>query len=200
MPVQWIAPQAMYANTYRVGDILVDAGALPMAMRSQATGIRTIVLTHCHYDHTVHLPELLHMTGAEVSIHELDAPGLSDEARNLSFHFGARSPGVVPSRLLHEGDRVGPFTVLHTPGHTPGSICLWDPDERVLLSGDTVFPNGSFGRTDFPGGSGSALRASLARLAALPVERLYPGHEMPVLEGAHRHIAASLRFFDSGYG
>jgi glyoxylase-like metal-dependent hydrolase (beta-lactamase superfamily II) len=86
-----------------------------------------------------------------------------------------------PGRTLAEGDSIGPFTVLHLPGHTPGSIGLWDQKEGVLFSGDTLF-DGSYGRTDLPGGNEIQLFASLKRLLALDAPlceesiQVYPGH------------------------
>ncbi len=191
MPVRWIASGAGYANAFVSGNVLVDAGVLPMALEPYADAIDTIVLTHCHYDHTAYAVEIARMCGATICIHELDAAGLTDDPRSLAMLFGARPPGIVPDVVLREGDRVGGLEVLHTPGHTPGSICLYDRGQRALLSGDTVFSGGSFGRYDFPGGSRAALAASLERLADLEVEALYPGHGEPVSAGGNRHVAAA---------
>jgi glyoxylase-like metal-dependent hydrolase (beta-lactamase superfamily II) len=82
--------------------------------------------------------------------------------------------------------------VLHTPGHSPGSICLFDAEEGILFSGDTVFTHGSFGRYDLPGGERHALLKSLERLSTLDVRAIYPGHGEPVEKQAERHIAAAL--------
>ncbi|MDN7024812.1 MBL fold metallo-hydrolase [Methanoculleus sp. FWC-SCC1] len=191
MPVRWITDGLQAANSFVYGNILVDAGVLPMKLTEFRDQIDTIILTHCHYDHTAHVVEIARMCDATVCIHTLDAPGLTEDARNLAMLFGARAPAVVPDRILQEGDRVGSLTVLHTPGHTPGCICLYDCDEQTLFSGDTVFTGGSFGRYDFPGGDRTALAASLARLADLEIEGLYPGHGEPVAVGGHKHIAAA---------
>jgi len=199
MQVRWIASGSTYANSFVYGNVLVDAGVLPMAVEPYAGGIETIVITHAHYDHIAHVKEIARLCGdAAVCIHEADAPGLVDDARSLSMHFGARSPGVVPDVVLHDGDRIGDLLVIHTPGHTPGGICLHDAEARVLFSGDTVFTGGSFGRYDFPGGDRAALKASIERLNALDVEALYPGHGEPVLHDGKRHIAAAreaLRYY-----
>ena len=171
-----------------------------MAVRPYKDEIDTIVLTHCHFDHTAYVKEIAHMCKAKVAIHTIDAGGLVDDARSLSLHFGARSPGVVPDVVLGEGDTIGGLTVLHTPGHTPGSICLFSEREGVLISGDTVFSDGCFGRYDFPGGSRMELRRSLDRLSLLEVAGLYPGHGEPVEQGGSRHIAAAQELMKSGYG
>ncbi|WP_292519283.1 MBL fold metallo-hydrolase [Methanoculleus sp.] len=199
MPVRWIASGTTYANSFVYGNILIDAGVLPMAVEPYAGGIETIIITHGHYDHIAHVKEIARLCNdAAVCIHAADAPGLVDDTRSLAMHFGARSPGIAPRTVLADGDRVGDLRVIHTPGHTPGGICLYDEAAKVLFSGDTVFTGGSFGRYDFPGGDRTALAASIERLAALDVEGLYPGHGEPVARGGGRHIAAAreaLRFY-----
>jgi len=200
MPVQWIAGGALYANSYMIGDVLVDAGVLPMAIEPYKESIATVVLTHCHFDHTARVKEIAHMCRAKVAIHKLDATGLLDDARSLSMHFGSRSPAIVPDVLLNEGDSVGGLRVLHTPGHTPGSICLFSESDQVLISGDTVFTDGGFGRYDFIGGSRAELARSIDRLSLLDVEGLYPGHGVPVESGGSGHIASARDLLKSGYG
>jgi hydroxyacylglutathione hydrolase len=200
MKVEWLSNGDVWANSYIVGNILVDAGVMPMAVAPHKAQIETIVLTHCHFDHIARIKEIAHMCKAKVAIHKSDARGMLDEAQNLAMHFGARSPGVIPDIQLKEGDVIGDFTVIHTPGHTPGSICLFCEKEGILISGDTVFTDGAFGRYDFMGGSRAELTRSLERLALLDVEGLFPGHGEPVEEGGSRHIAAALSLIKSGYG
>ena len=89
------------------------------------------------------------------------------------------------------GDEI--FQVLHTPGHTPGCICLYSKISKSLISGDTVFSHGSFGRFDFPGGSFEQLKKSINRLATLDVENLYPGHESYIEGGGNKHLALTLK-------
>jgi glyoxylase-like metal-dependent hydrolase (beta-lactamase superfamily II) len=82
-----------------------------------------------------------------------------------------------PARLLDEGDKVGPFTVLHTPGHTPGSVCFFLEQDSLLFSGDTLFQGGE-GRTDLPGGDYPAIVKSIRRLLTLDDNTaVFPGHE-----------------------
>ncbi|HPH34719.1 MAG TPA: MBL fold metallo-hydrolase [Methanoregulaceae archaeon] len=199
MPVTWIPGRGFVANAYLVGTILIDAGVLPSAIHPFREEIETIVLTHCHYDHTAHVKEIAHLCNSEVAIHHLDAPGLLEDHLSLSLHFGARSPGIAAQRLLSEGDQVGPLKVIHTPGHTAGSICLFSEEEQFLISGDTVFCDGGFGRFDFPGGDKTALAHSIARLDTLAVEGLYPGHGTPVRTEGRLHISAALQLLKSGY-
>jgi hydroxyacylglutathione hydrolase len=200
MQVEWITNGDRWGNSYVVGNILVDAGVMPMAVAPYKEQIETIVLTHCHFDHTARVKEIAHMCKAKVAIHKNDARGLVDDAQSLSMHFGARSPGILVDIMLKEGDTIGDFTVIHTPGHTPGCICLFNDKDQLLISGDTVFTDGAFGRYDFPGGSRAELQRSLERLALLDVEGLFPGHGSPVEENGRRHIAAALSLIKSGYG
>ena len=200
MQVRWIPEQSGFANSYIYGTILVDAGVLPMAVKPFKDQINTIVLTHCHFDHTARVKEIAHMCKAKVAIHKNDARGLLEDTWSLSMHFGARSPGIAPDIVLTEGDFIGDLQVLHTPGHTPGSICLLAERELLLFSGDTVFSDGCYGRYDFPGGSRIDLARSLDRLALLDVEGLYPGHGEPVEQGGSRHIIAAQELIKSGYG
>ena len=200
MQVEWITNGDVWANSYIVGNILVDAGVVPMEIAPYKEQIETIVLTHCHFDHTARVKEIAHMCKAKVAIHKSDARGLVDDAQSLSMHFGARSPGILPDITLKNGDVIGDFTVIHTPGHTPGCICLFSEKYQLLISGDTVFTDGAFGRYDLPGGSRDELQRSLERLAPLDVVELFPGHGSPVEEGGSRHIAAALSLIKSGYG
>jgi hydroxyacylglutathione hydrolase len=200
MPVRWIPGVGFLGNAYLFGDVLVDAGIHPTAIEQYRDQIREIVLTHCHFDHIAYVHEIAHICDASVSIHRLDAPGLQSDTISLSLNFGARAPCHPPDRLLEDGDTVGDFTVLHTPGHTPGSICLLSDDKWVLLSGDTVFCDGGFGRFDFPGGSRADMANSLERLSGLPVEGLYPGHGSPVFEGGRHHILAAKELLRVTYG
>ena len=140
------------------------------------------------------------MCKAKVAIHKNDARGLVDDAQSLSMNFGARSPGIAPDIILDEGDTIGELTVIHTPGHTPGSICLFSERDHILISGDTVFSDGCFGRYDFPGEAGWNLPSHSIGSRFLTIEGLYPGHGEPVAQGGSRHIAAALGLMKSGYG
>jgi glyoxylase-like metal-dependent hydrolase (beta-lactamase superfamily II) len=124
----------------------------------------------------------------QIAIHRLDAqylgPGayashsLSIKAAmggsSLFADFGNNLP--PPDILLEEGTAIGPFTVLHLPGHTPGSAAFWDKEAGVLFTGDTLFA-GNYGRTDLPGGNEEQMAASLRRLLAMDANiKVCPGH------------------------
>lgn len=200
MTVTFIPGRGMYANAYLCrGTMLVDAGVTPMAVEAHRDTITHIVLTHCHFDHLAYLLALVKLTGAKVCIHASDAEGLRSDALSLSMQFGSHAPGIVPDIILEGGEIIEGYEVIHTPGHTRGSICLYDPETGDLVSGDTVFSDGAFGRYDFPGGSIIDLRESLGRLTAINVNGLYPGHGLPALEHGDRHIKAADTLIRSGY-
>ncbi len=200
MPVHWIPGEGFFGNSFLAGDVLIDAGVSPAAVEHFRNRIGIIALTHCHFDHIAHLREIAHLTGAEIAIHECDAEGLINGTDSLAMHFGSHPPGIIPDIILGEGDRIGDLLVLHTPGHTRGSVCFYDERERSLFSGDTVFSDGGFGRYDFPGGSRDDLVVSVRRLAGMDVDGLYPGHGEPVRSGGARHIRAACTMLVKGYG
>jgi glyoxylase-like metal-dependent hydrolase (beta-lactamase superfamily II) len=136
-----------------------------------------IVLTHSHYDHICAAPELKETFGIPISIHADDAENLKKSTSNFSAVFG-EDVEFEADRILHEGD-IWSFgdeylKVLHTPGHSEGSISL--VSNQIILTGDTVFKCG-IGRNDLPGGNYGCLRESIGRLLTFPDETvLFPGH------------------------
>ena len=128
MPVTWVAADMRLANSFLFENVLVDAGVVPGKIERLHGAVEVIVLTHCHFDHTARVREVARICNAKIAIHELDADGLRDDEKSLAFNFGAHSPGIAPDIILSEGDRVGSLKVLHTPGHTPGGICLYHED------------------------------------------------------------------------
>ena len=153
--------------------------------------VAAIVLTHRHFDHIGAVCDVAAATGAPVLCHEADADAVCDPSGNLSDWMGV--PLALPPvdrRLVH-GDRIEAgtlvLTVLHTPGHTQGSICLLGPGH--LFSGDTMFASG-FGRTDLPTGSMDDLRRSFADvLDALPDDTtVHPGHGEETIVARERSL------------
>lgn len=144
--------------------------------------LKSILLTHGHGDHILAVNELKKEFGVKVYAAKAEEALLLNPAQNLSQALFGVSVVVQPDVLLEDGQEFEEagirLRMLHTPGHTPGGCCYYQPEERVLFSGDTLFC-GSIGRTDFPGGSLSELICSVKeKLLALPEDvRVYPGHE-----------------------
>nr|WP_321496917.1 MBL fold metallo-hydrolase [uncultured Methanolobus sp.] len=197
------------ANSYLInGKILVDTGMSTEGLISaikeniDIKDLELIILTHCHYDHTASAQAIADISGAKIAIHKDDKPLLSNDKISAAAMFGNKAPAIKPDMLLKEGDRIPlgndeELEVIHTPGHTPGGICLYEANSKSLFSGDTVFPNGSIGRTDFQGGNRSQLTESINKLVKLDVKTLYPGHGEVTSNDVNTQIQFSLRMSKS---
>jgi glyoxylase-like metal-dependent hydrolase (beta-lactamase superfamily II) len=165
--------------------IVVDPGddiarVLEVVARHGLT-VKAIVITHAHIDHIGGAAKLKQATGAPVYMNENDAE-LQAMMDMQAAWLGVRTPDKVEiDAAAKDGDRLAigatEFLVLHTPGHTQGSISLWIPSEKKLVAGDTLFRD-SIGRTDLPGGDGSQILQSIRdKLLTLPEETVViPGH------------------------
>ncbi len=148
-----------------------------------------ILNTHGHIDHIAGNGQIKTATGAELLIHSSDSEMIGSGTMNGSFMFGQEVVSPPADRKLEDGEQIGlgkwPFKVLHTPGHTPGCICLYVAG--TLFSGDTLFA-GSVGRTDLPGGSEvEIIRSIKEKLMILPDETMVrPGHGPRTTIGAER--------------
>ncbi len=142
-----------------------------------------VVLTHCHPDH-MEAAEQLQKNGAKLAMHPDEIAYMEGEGRKLASAMGMRFPELTFDILLEEGVlELGGETleVIHTPGHSPGHVCLYWPRHKALIAGDLVFLQG-VGRVDFPGGSGELLKESIKRVSQLDIELLLPGHG-PLIKG-----------------
>ena len=155
-------------------------GVLALVQKHGLT-VKQIVVTHAHIDHVGGAMKLRQITGAPILLNQNDYALLKMLDAQAAW-VGMVSPGKVEiDQALSEGDklRAGSLeaAVLHTPGHTEGSVCLYFPAQQKLIAGDTLFA-GSIGRTDLPGGSLEQILKSLhQRLLALPDETVViPGH------------------------
>ena len=187
------------ANAYLVnGTILIDVGMDSSDIISELgkhitlDDLEIIILTHCHYDHSGGASGVARATGAKIAVHKNDASLLGNPEASASRLFGKKAPIIVPDILLGGDEKFGDLEIIHTPGHTPGGICLYDPISKILFSGDTVFQDGSFGRTDLYGGDSSQLIGSIKKLTLLDVKIMYPGHGEIVMNNANDQIKLSL--------
>ena len=184
-------------NAYLIWDgrspdaLVLDPGmgsAVPLVERASANGLRLHVVanSHGHIDHVFDNAAIVRASGAPLAIHPEDAYRL--DGRNS---YGFEVEPSVATQDLREGDQVHVgdlvFDVLHTAGHTEGSVCLYEERAGLLLAGDVLFA-GSYGRTDLPGGDDELMVASLARLARdLPDEvRVLAGHGPETTIGRER--------------
>ena len=148
--------------------------------------LKLIVSSHGHWDHIGDNAAVAEHTGADVGAHPLDHDRLIHPSTNAPFDI----PPSVPAVDLAEGGEVRfgaiRLRVFHTPGHTEGSVCLYEPDEGLLFSGDTLFAGG-WGRVDLPGGDPDAMVASLGRFLDLEDGvHVFPGHGPETTIGRER--------------
>ncbi|NTV79060.1 MAG: MBL fold metallo-hydrolase [Clostridiales bacterium] len=197
------------ANSYLVnGKVLIDTGINTAALIAEIEknidihDLKLIVLTHCHYDHTASAEAIAEKSGAQIAIHKNDVEGLHHNEASAAAAFDSKAPSFEPNVLLDEGESIPigngeHLEIIHTPGHTPGCICLYEPVSKSLFSGDTVFPQGSIGRTDFMGGNSAKISESIQKLTKLDVRTMYPGHGDPTSDNVKRQIELSYRMAKS---
>jgi hydroxyacylglutathione hydrolase len=204
------------ANCYFVSDqegaYLIDTGMPGNAERiiqeilkisQKPEEIRYILLTHPDIDHAGSVAALKSRTKAKIAIHEQDAPSLAGEQEGkkvkglLGWLFrlilkNIKFETIQPDLLLKDGETIGPFKVIHVPGHTPGSVCFFNAAQSLIFAGDAL-------RTDKNGtpclspdimNDNSALaRESLKKLAVLDFQMMLPGHGKPILKDAAKKVA-----------
>lgn len=189
------------ANCYFVFDeeakegFLIDPGAYGIRQSEyiKSQGIEKlsyILLTHGHFDHIMGVRQFKENLGGKIVIHEKDADCLSSPLKSLAITHGLNFPKTQADITVKDGDTLSfagrEIEVIHTPGHTKGSVCY--KLGELLFTGDTLF-KGTVGRTDFPGGSFSEIKESMQRLKALESDyKVYPGHEgLTTLENERRN-------------
>ncbi len=193
-------------NCYIVGDettrqaIVIDpggnAGDIRNAIQRHRLQVKAIVNTHAHFDHLLGLNEIRASTHAPFMLHADEVPILNTAQASGAMWGMPVSQPAAPERLLKEGDEVDAgsivLKVLHTPGHTPGGICL--RHDKVVFVGDTLF-QGSIGRTDFPGGDYATLMRSIRdKLLPLPDDTaVYPGHGAATSIGEEKQLNPFIR-------
>ncbi len=206
MKIISVCPGSAMANCYLIvhGDqaLVVDpcvtVSAIETAAREQGATLCGILLTHGHFDHVLSLDTLRDATRLPAYIHARDNELLADGQKNAFALFFGRDKAYRPAeQTVEDGDTIplgdSVITVIHTPGHTAGSLCYLAGD--ALLTGDTLFAD-SYGRYDLYSGHGPTLRTSLSRLAAMDrALTIYPGHgESAMLGTACDTVGAMLDY------
>jgi glyoxylase-like metal-dependent hydrolase (beta-lactamase superfamily II) len=158
--------------------VLVDAGTGDVVNSiNQLEAVDKVVVTHSHYDHVDNLQQIVERYDPEIYAFE---PGNLD----------------VDAERLDDGDNIEldgqNYAVIHTPGHRDDSVCLYNLEARVLFTGDLLFPEGGFGRTDLEQGDRDQLIQSIRKLIDLDVNMFYPGHGEQVVQKAEESIKQSL--------
>ena len=179
------------SNIYLNKDAIIDTGTgfnftrLKDVLRVFKSGLEqvsTIINTHYHFDH---IGGNGFFTNAKIWIHQDDSVPLEkgDPETTVADFFGGNMHPMKVEKKLKEGDKVKfgdmDLEVIHTPGHTPGSVCLYDRKGKILFTGDTVMSAG-FGRTDLPGGDPTKLTAAIDKILKLDFDKMLPGHGPPV--------------------
>ncbi len=171
------------SNCYIIGETLVDPGSglnngyVEDSIQESMSmdDIKQIVNTHCHFDHMGADKYFQDNYGYDIYMHPEDIKLVEakDEAATVATSFNAQVPDL-DLKPIKEDEEIDGFTVIDTPGHTIGSICLFNG--QSLISGDTLFSGGNFGRTDLPTGSTEQMRDSILKLSEMNIEQLFPGH------------------------
>ena len=205
----WTQMTANNANTYLTSGppvVMIDPGHAQLYGNVEVglsqDGIKDapemVVLTHCHPDH-MEAAGLLQKIGSKVAMHRTEIEYLEGEGRQMAAAMGMSLPDIAFDVVLDEGQFTAgdeEFEVFHTPGHSPGHVCLYLPRHKALIAGDLIFAQG-VGRVDFPGGDGEALKDSIRRMAELDLEWVLPGHG-PIIKGAE-NVARNFQAIEQMY-
>lgn len=203
---EWTHPFENNCNSFFIGGnvrALIDPGLtvfLPDLLKKMEEDgidpdtIQYVINTHSHPDHFEGSAFFTDNTGIRIGMHHDDIAFLNDIGKDMYGMFGMDLPKVDIDMPMEEGPlelRGEAFEILHTPGHSPGSLSLYWPARKALFPGDVIFDQ-NIGRTDFPGGSGALLKESIHKLSRLDVDYFLPGH-MGIIVG-EEEVKRNFRF------
>jgi glyoxylase-like metal-dependent hydrolase (beta-lactamase superfamily II) len=176
-----------------------SAAAIEQCIAEKSLKPTKIILTHSHWDHIADVTPLKNKYKIPVLIHVEDAPNLKEPGSD-KLPCWISIPSVTPDQTFKEGDSIkignSTFKVIETPGHSPGSVCFYSPEENTLFSGDTLF-KGTIGNLSFPTSRPDKMWPSLDKLAALPPEtNVYPGHGPATTIGAEKWLSNARDYFE----
>jgi len=215
MKVHYIPGVGYDSNVYLLEDedpIIVDTGTGMFAdtaldeisKKVPLKKVGRIVLTHCHYDHIGGADKFQRATGGRIYLHEDEAIPIraGDTSLTVSEMFGKKlrqldiEPLTTGQKISTGGSEL---EVLHTPGHSPGSISLLERKTASAIVGDTVFCDGGVGRWDLPGGDLTKLVSSIRRLQDLGLKNMYPGHGSYAEGEAPLHLRLAAKYIAEAY-
>ncbi|MCB1213447.1 MAG: MBL fold metallo-hydrolase [Chlamydiia bacterium] len=209
LAIEKITSGPLETNAYIVYDsevrgecLLIDA---PMEceplvteiLEKRSLTIRSLILTHSHWDHIAGIGDLRKRYAFPIWVHSADRPNLEAPGAD-GLSWAPPVEGFKADHILNDGESIAlgqwRFQIIHTPGHTPGGICLYQMESGLLFSGDTLFRRG-IGNLSLPSANPEAMKKSLARLAELPPKtRVFPGHGSSTTIGEEN---GTLRYFES---
>ncbi len=208
---EWTSFTQNNCNTYligKTGKVMIDPGHLHLftnvesGMKSDGADparVELILATHSHPDHFEGVENFMDRPEVKIALHPEEQQFWEKAGVEFARMLGMPTPKYRVDLDLVEGELVADgmtLQVFHTPGHSPGHVCLYLPEEKVLFSGDLIFNQG-VGRTDFPGGNGSLLKKSIQRMAELDIETILSGHG-PMVQGREA-VKKNFEFIEQVY-
>lgn len=190
----WTSYTENNCNTYVIGakgEVMIDPGHTHLFENVSGemakddldvAGVSHVLATHSHHDHFEGVEFWKDKPEVRIGLGARELEFVEGEGRQLAAMFGMNMPDYRVDMELAEGEIsiAGlDLQVFHTPGHSPGHVCIYWPEARILFSGDLIFNQG-VGRTDFPGGDGELLKKSIQRMAELDIQLILSGHGEPV--------------------